>query len=328
MKEFYGYFNSSEGDQREYIDAELAEVFKAGFTDGVEDEDALTVSPIPSKMQVKISAGRAIVQGYVYSMQDDGGSVKVLDISPSGSAPRVDRIVLRLNLNDRSVRLAVVDGVPASDPKGTAPQRQGNIYELVLASIRVEPGTYDVPSAKIEDNRADEALCGYITASGLKRSYVDLLEEKITSNKSASDTAIAELQTSVRANATNIKKNTGDISALNTTVTTQYIKKADVVSIEINDSNDGVNTWTDENNGRWYKDYTVGNLSEGHKVIVAFSADSTSGAELKKSARFISSFYDTEILEGKIRVHRNGLIIGNDDAKIKPFRINAMVIKA
>ena len=74
----------------------------------------------------------------------------------------------------------------------------------------------------------------------------------------------------------------------------------------------------------------MGNLSEGHKVIVAFSAhpSMTMGAELKLCAKFISSFYDTEVLNGKIRVHRNGAITNNDDAKIKPFKINAVVIKA
>lgn len=325
MKEFYGYFNSVEGDVREYVDKELAEIFKAGFTNGVENEQALRVESVPASMKVRVNAGRAIIEGFVYSLEEDGSGVMQLDINPAGSAGRIDTVVLRLNMDTRKVFLVVVDGEPASVPKPKEPTRQGNIYELVLAHLNIEPGKAEV--TEIKDTRADENLCGYITASGLKRSYVDLLEEKITSNKSASDTAIGELQASVGVNATNIQENTDDISALNTTVTTQYIKKADVVSIEINDSNDGVNTWTDENNGRWYKDYTVGNLSEGHKVIVAFSADSTSGAELKKSARFISSFYDTEILDGKIRVHRNGVIIGNDDAKIKPFRINAMVIK-
>lgn len=326
MKEFYGYFNSIEGDVREYVDKELAEIFKAGFTNGVENEQALRVESVPASMKVRVNAGRAIIEGFVYSLEEDGSGVMQLDINPAGSAGRIDTVVLRLDMDTRKVFLVVVDGEPASAPKPKEPTRQGNIYELVLAHLNIEPNKAEVTD--IKDTRADENLCGYITASGLKRSYVDLLGEKITSNKSASDTAIGELQTSVGANATNIKKNTGDISALNTTITTQYIKKADVVSIEINDSNDGVNTWTDENNGRWYKDYTVGNLKEGHKVIVAFSADSTSGVELKKSARFISSFYETEIFDGKIRVHRNGLIIGNDDAKIKPFRINAMVIKA
>ena len=307
MKEFYGYFNSIEGDVREYVDKELAEIFKAGFTNGVENEQALRVESVPASMKVRVNAGRAIIEGFVYSLEEDGSEVMQLNINPAGSAGRIDTVVLRLNMDTRKVFLVVVDGEPASVPKPKEPTRQGNIYELVLAHLNIEPNKTEVTD--IKDTRADEVLCGYITASGLKRSYVDLLEEKITSNKSASDTAIGELQASVGVNATNIKESEQRIASNKQSI------QANTRAIEANTQAIANKTnrrwvgelsvwgWT-ENNYIWTQEVSCAGLTDD-VVLIGDILNVNSGDinEIRAIFEGYNNVYRIESLAGKVKVY-------------------------
>lgn len=170
MKEFYGFFNSTENDQREYIDHELAEAFKTLAPDGVANSgDCLRVQEVTGSMTVRVSYGSAMVNGRVYTLRDDGGSPLTLEIATSASSTRIDRVVLRLNLatNARNIGAFVLTGTPGANPQAPSLTRQGEIYEISLAQIRVEPGALAITQAMITDERLNEEVCGVVS---LKRS--------------------------------------------------------------------------------------------------------------------------------------------------------------
>lgn len=172
MKEFSGYFNGTPTEVREYIDKEFAKHIIAMVTDGVAGSAALKVFPVAGAMKVRVDYGMAIVQGTVYALESDGGSALTVDISPAGSAPRVDRVVLRLNSGEARHTVMVLPGAQGSSPTAPALTRAGGIYDISLAAIRIEPGAVEIAADKITDERENEAVCGYITATGLKRSDV------------------------------------------------------------------------------------------------------------------------------------------------------------
>lgn len=172
MKEFSGYFNGTPQEIRQYIDREFAKHIIAMVTDGVAGANALKVYPVAGSMRVRVDYGMAIVQGTVYALESDGGAAKTVDIAAAGSAPRIDRLVLRLNLSEASHTVLVLPGAQGSNPQPPALVRTGGVYDLSLAAIRVEPGAWEIVADKIVDERENEALCGYICATGLKRSEV------------------------------------------------------------------------------------------------------------------------------------------------------------
>lgn len=115
------------------------------------------------------------------------------------------------------------------------------------------------------------------------------------------------------------------------TVETTYLKKADVISITINDTHNGENVWTKESETSdiYYISYSGIDTKESDKVLVGFTphASLTTGEDLKACAKFLSSIYKVDTYTGSIKVYRNGKLISNDDKKIKPFTINLVVIR-
>ncbi len=174
MKEFYGFFNSVEGDvdPREYVDYELAEAFKAMAPDGVENsEDSLKVLEQIGSMSVKVNYGRAMVNGRVYVLSDDGGQPLTLEIASSASSTRIDRVVVRLNLatDARNIGVYVLTGTPGASPVAPTITRQGEIYEISLSQIRVAPGATAITQDMIIDERLNEDVCGVLS---IKRSEI------------------------------------------------------------------------------------------------------------------------------------------------------------
>ncbi|MBQ8647709.1 MAG: hypothetical protein IJ484_06165, partial [Oscillospiraceae bacterium] len=138
-KEFYGYFDSTEGDIRQYDAAELAQLLSAALQNGVSSHNGggLKVSADGSSMETKVSCGGAVIGGYVFVLSDDGGGERTFTHQVSGSADRIDRVVVRLDLNSRSISLALLEGVPGASPKAPALTRTSQVWELSLAQVRI-----------------------------------------------------------------------------------------------------------------------------------------------------------------------------------------------
>lgn len=162
-KEFYGYFDSTEGDIRQYDAAELAHLLSASLQNGVSSHNGggLKVSANGSSMLTKVSCGGAVISGYVFVLSDDGGGERTFTHQVSGSADRIDRVVVRLDMNARTITLALLEGVPGASPKPPALTRTSQVWELSLAQVRVRAAALFVNAADVTDERGDESVCGY-----------------------------------------------------------------------------------------------------------------------------------------------------------------------
>ncbi len=174
-KEFYGFFDSTEGDIRQYDAAELAQLLSAAVQNGVSSHNGggLQVTADGTSMNTTVSEGGAVIGGYVFTLSDDGGAARTLTHQTSGSADRIDRVVVRLDLNQRNISLAVLEGVPGATPKAPSLTRTSQVWELSLAQVLIRASALFVEAADITDERGDESVCGYALSVWNNRQALD-----------------------------------------------------------------------------------------------------------------------------------------------------------
>lgn len=160
------FFDYQEDKGNEYSADEFSEYFRTFFADGVLAYDSnLRVAASGAGMLVAVDYGAGMVQGYGYWLRDNGSGIKTLPIAAAhASLARIDRAVLRLNksLAASNVVLAILSGTPAAAPVPPALTREGNIYELALARINVNPGVLSITADMVTDERANNDLCGMV----------------------------------------------------------------------------------------------------------------------------------------------------------------------
>ena len=163
-REFYGYFDSTLDDVREYDGGQFAQLLRAVARNGVTShEGGLAVTADGLGMQTEVLPGGCLVNGYLYVLEDDGGARMLMEHQPSGAADRYDRIVARLDLNteERDMGLYLLSGTPAADPQPPELTRTALVYEVSLARVRVRAGATVIEPEDVEDERTDESVCGY-----------------------------------------------------------------------------------------------------------------------------------------------------------------------
>jgi hypothetical protein len=156
-----GFFNSSSGD-RNYNAADFAAYFGDLVSNGVfyRNADNLKVAPGVG-FAVEVAPGSAWVNGYRY---ENTAALSLQLETAHGVHPRIDRVVLRLDSAGRSIKLAVVAGVPAKVPSAPALTRNSDIYELGLADITIPQAATTVSAANVADLRLNTALCGLVNS--------------------------------------------------------------------------------------------------------------------------------------------------------------------
>lgn len=171
-REFYGYFDSIDDDVREYDAAQFAHILKAAVQSGVSShEGGLEVTADGLGMDTRVAYGGCVIEGHVYVLEDDGGSPFTLTHEPSGTADRIDRVVVRLE-NDQSARrmgVYLLTGTPSASPQPPALTRNAQVWELSLAQVRVRASATAVAPEDVTDERGDEAACGYAVPRWLDR---------------------------------------------------------------------------------------------------------------------------------------------------------------
>lgn len=151
--EHYGFFN---GDQ-EYGQDEFSRYFDNIFQSGISINDNGNMSfrtYSDEANKIKIETGFAIIKGF-YLFSD---SLKTLNIPTNSNYDRVDRIVVRLNLNSKVVSIERKEGVAASNPVAPDLQRDNLIFELSLAKVRIS----NSGNISVTDERFRQDLCGAI----------------------------------------------------------------------------------------------------------------------------------------------------------------------
>jgi hypothetical protein len=118
-----------------------------GVADGVGGNSLYTYAD-GTGMTVKVNSGFAIVRGHaIYST-----ATEVLTIAASGTASRVDRVVLKLDPAANSITLAVKTGAAGSTPPALT-QTDTGIYEMTLARVTVGANVTSISAASVQGER-------------------------------------------------------------------------------------------------------------------------------------------------------------------------------
>lgn len=156
-----GFFNSSGGD-RIYDATDFAAYFGSLVSNGIFYANITNLQVTPaSGMTVSIAPGSAWINGYRY--ENTEALNKTLSTA-HGSFPRIDRIVVRWSLLERSIVTAVLTGTAAASPSAPALTRNTNIYELCLAEILVPQAATSIVIGNITDTRLNTTLCGTVNS--------------------------------------------------------------------------------------------------------------------------------------------------------------------
>lgn len=139
--------------------AENLAAYLAGFfSDGVimQANTALQVA-VDSGMKLQILAGTGNIKGKTI-LNTTAASITIE--AASATLKRIDRVIFRLDENNRLMEFDVLKGTAASSPTAPALTRSGGIYEMCLAEVLVPAGATSILASYITDTRSDSDKCG------------------------------------------------------------------------------------------------------------------------------------------------------------------------
>jgi microcystin-dependent protein len=114
------------------------------------------VAADPASMKVLVLDGRAHILGRYYSQPDIDGYELPISSNTSGS-PRIDRIILRLDIGTTyQISARVIEGTTSAP----ALTRSSTVWEISLAQITVASGAATITDLVIVDERDDYSVCG------------------------------------------------------------------------------------------------------------------------------------------------------------------------
>lgn len=163
---FFDAVDLGEGQyDRVYSSAEFAHFFGLFVGNGVFPSPSTGLSVVcntPQDMTIKVSPGSGFINGHYLSVPEGGDEYLTLPIAHP-SLPRIDSIIMGLDLGERQVTLYVKPGQAAAAPEPVALQRDDTIYELELARITLLAGAGSISQPDILDTRPDPDRCGLVT---------------------------------------------------------------------------------------------------------------------------------------------------------------------
>ncbi len=156
------FFNSISGDRR-YKAEEWAEYFASFIANGVFPNPSTGLQVLASNsMIITVNTGKAWINGYFYF---NTSNLTITLDNADGVLNRIDRIVVRWDLQDRVISVKVKKGIYSANPSAAAIQRDADAYELVLADVYVGAGAVSVSQANITDQRLNSFLCGLVVGT-------------------------------------------------------------------------------------------------------------------------------------------------------------------
>lgn len=135
------------------IDASfIASMIACFVTNGVLDtgSDDLKVSP-GDGLSVKVNPGTTWANGYMSRLDNE----TTLELAPGHTY----LVLVRQNNNRSNSSLILY-----ADNTGWIPVQNENLYDMILAEVKVPEGASAVASDMITDKRGDSYLCGYVTS--------------------------------------------------------------------------------------------------------------------------------------------------------------------
>lgn len=155
-----GFFNAEYDADSDYWDRvytadQFADYFAKLVSNGV-FEGGLQVkqhSDESTAMDVRVVTGKAMINGYWYSLNEE--TYFNVDVNASSSV-RVDCVCLQYNFSNRTINVVY--------HKNTSqPVRNGEMYELMIATINVGSEATSISQSAITDTRSSTSVCGIVT---------------------------------------------------------------------------------------------------------------------------------------------------------------------
>jgi len=304
-------FNSINGD-RTYTAEDISEMFAAALTNGVHPSpsDSLLVTA-DEGFTLAILPGRCAINGRLGVNR----AAKTLALDPpAGSLPRIDSVVLRLDLAGRSITEHILKGFPAAIPEPAELTRDAGIYEICLAHVLVEASAQSITQGAITDTRHDTELCGImsslveIDADGLFGQYQSIFEEWLGSVKLSAQEWLELSQTQFESWFEGLQVLLDGDVALSIINETQLLKGR-MASVEENQQSavyeaarfSGViaaNEWAEDSTlGLFFTDIACVHAAVDSDVVITLSPESLLSPVLHSGTT----------LEGAFRVYASGL---------------------
>lgn len=158
--ERFSFFNDVDGD-RVYYAEDFARHLQTYFTNGIFNNGCQILANT-NDMSVNVSIGSANINGYRY----DNDAIKTLMIeNADGVLNRIDNIVIRWDLTNRTITTQVIKGAFADNPVAPDLVRTSTIYDLRIAKISVPSGTIEITQDLVTDTRFDTNDCGNVIST-------------------------------------------------------------------------------------------------------------------------------------------------------------------
>lgn len=138
-------------------------LLKTLFTNGILPDVSTNLQVMAKEgLTLSVLSGFAMVEGCMKLQEKD----LTITLDPGDSLPRIDRVVMRLDVNDdvRACELAIIKGTPATSPIAPNLVRSSSVYDICLAAVTVNSNTQEIINANIEDTRYDDDVCGVISS--------------------------------------------------------------------------------------------------------------------------------------------------------------------
>jgi hypothetical protein len=223
----YGYFFNSNIGDRTYNAESFEEWLKPFFISGVFNGEMQVLAQSTPDMTVIVKAGHANLNGKAATWDTD--NTMTLAVA-SGVYGRIDTIVLRRDNINRQILIDVVTGSASANPQPTAPVRDADTFELVLAQIYVGVGVTAITQANITDKRMDLDVCGYVAATVDQIDFDQIYEQYEQWQEDTQDYFTAWFE-SIRGqldeDAAGHLQN--EIDDINTNLTTNYVPISNIV---------------------------------------------------------------------------------------------------
>lgn len=160
----YSYFFNAKQIDGEYDRTYTAEDMTS-YLDGIVGSG---VFPTPSDclqvyagtgMNVLVHPGMGWIEGHkILNTADLELAIDPADVTLN----RIDRVVFRVNVENREMEIVVKKGTNASSPSAPEIVRDQDVIEYSLATITVNRNTQAITDAMIRDTRPDSSVCGFV----------------------------------------------------------------------------------------------------------------------------------------------------------------------
>jgi hypothetical protein len=281
-----GFFNSVNGD-RLYNADQMSRIFEGLITDGVYESvgDKMAVQP-NSGMTIQIATGRGWFNKH---WVENDAELRLTVADSDVLLNRYVAVVVKADDTD-----AVRDVIPylkysdfATTPVKPKMTRTETVKEYCLAYIYLKAGATAITAADIEDTRANEALCGWVTGLIEQLSSATLYTQQIDI----------------------FNKWFGTLQDLINENTEAMLVNALPVSVSVTLSADG---WTSEN-GTYKQSVAVTNMTDTKSVIASptlTSASTYSASEVRCSGQSTNTLEFTAVSQPSYDIEVDVLHMG------------------